>query len=430
MLPELPASEHPSSLKRARSFGAEDTDLQRRFLEDGSPYVSGYAAKYLADAGEWEALFANNSRAAWWHFKRADRSLTAERLLTALSKEDLHHSALAWLALSPDAGETTRSPALLATIQALPPSPLRSLALAPPRPETPQPPLPTVTPEDGRSGIYSQTKPPDLTEMRGAADLVQLYIGCFMRMRYSTWGDAEVFPRMPRLQVMHILSRRLTTLRSMSHLSALLELKVQQNKKLVSLDGAQNLTKLQTLEMSHTSVADLSPLRGLPLRRLHAHHTKIKDLQPLSTLSQLSFLSAYKTGIKTLAPIARLPLRALNIGQTGVKDLSPLRGMLTLERLDLSSSEHIEDFSVLPSLRRLKVLALCKIPFRDIELLFQLPSLTWVNLNGTGMEDHPLVPQLDTLLRARGGEVQTSINVDTLKYASDLKRWDEVPYRL
>ncbi|MFN4260212.1 MAG: protein kinase domain-containing protein [Gemmataceae bacterium] len=79
-------------------------------------------------------------------------------------------------------------------------------------------------------------------------------------------------------------------------------------------------------------LADLSPLRGLPLERLDVSHTHVF----------------------TLAPIAELPLKNLHFHDTHVKDLSPIR-RLPLEEIG-GDVEPARDGNVLRSLLKLRLI--------------------------------------------------------------------------
>ena len=61
---------------------------------------------------------------------------------------------------------------------------------------------------------------------------------------------------------------------------------------------------IEALDMRGNPVADLSPLKGMPLRKLGAEQTKVTDLTPL----------------------AGMPLEELYLSDTPVRDLSPLKG--------------------------------------------------------------------------------------------------------
>jgi uncharacterized protein (TIGR03067 family) len=73
----------------------------------------------------------------------------------------------------------------------------------------------------------------------------------------------------------------------------------------------------------HSRLADLTPLRGLPLTKLSIHYTAVEDLAPLQGMP-LQELYCYGTPVKDLSPLSGCPLRLLDAGWTRIRDLSPL----------------------------------------------------------------------------------------------------------
>jgi len=82
-------------------------------------------------------------------------------------------------------------------------------------------------------------------------------------------------------------------------------------------------------------VSDLKPLRGLPLRTLWLNNTQVRDLSPLTSLTNLGWLYLVNTPVSDLSPLRGLKLGSLDLtGCRDVTDLSPLAGMpLTTLRL-------------------------------------------------------------------------------------------------
>jgi hypothetical protein len=73
----------------------------------------------------------------------------------------------------------------------------------------------------------------------------------------------------------------------------------------------------------HSRLADLTPLRGLPLTKLSIHYTAVEDLAPLQDMP-LQELYCYGTPVKDLSALRGTPLRLLDAGWTRISDLSPL----------------------------------------------------------------------------------------------------------
>jgi serine/threonine protein kinase len=138
------------------------------------------------------------------------------------------------------------------------------------------------------------------------------------------------------------------------------------------------LRRLHSLECPGTSpvirgkLADLSPLRGLPLTRLVIHNTEVKDLSPLQDMP-LTYLSCYATNVEDLAPLRGMPLTHLDAGSTHVSDLSPLGGMkLTFLHCDHTGVGDLRPLSGMP----LEELHCHETRVADLSPLWALPLTT------------------------------------------------------
>ncbi|MBM4042735.1 MAG: hypothetical protein FJ290_29965, partial [Planctomycetes bacterium] len=90
---------------------------------------------------------------------------------------------------------------------------------------------------------------------------------------------------------------------------------------------------LEELDCSDNEIADLSPLRGMPLKLLDCARNKVSDLSPLAGLP-LERLDCGSNPVADLAPLRNVPLRRLELWKTAVTDLAPLKGT-QLEELGL-----------------------------------------------------------------------------------------------
>jgi len=105
---------------------------------------------------------------------------------------------------------------------------------------------------------------------------------------------------------------------------------------------------LKRLNVNVTAVADLSPLRGLALEELFAVNTSVRDLSPLVGMP-LTKLCCSFTEVHDLKPLQGMPLTQLACGSTPIVDLSPLRG-LKITTLNLAECKKITDYSPLADL--------------------------------------------------------------------------------
>jgi serine/threonine protein kinase len=193
-----------------------------------------------------------------------------------------------------------------------------------------------------------------------------------------------------------------------------LQLSGEQKRNLVRrklsdwLRGSKGWDVLLTLDheirVTLPPVADLAPLKGLPIDLLDIEGTKALDLGPLRGMA-LSSLSINKSDIADLSPLRGMPLRELSISGTPVKDLSPL-AEAPLEELTATGCE-IEDFSPLrgkplrtlmldrnPGILNLEILAgapleklsVANVSLQNLEMLSAMP-LESVNFFGTYVND-------------------------------------------
>jgi serine/threonine protein kinase/Leucine-rich repeat (LRR) protein len=168
------------------------------------------------------------------------------------------------------------------------------------------------------------------------------------------------------------------------------------------------LTRLRSLKCSglgdrNSPLTDLSPLSGLPLRRLVLAKGELFDLSPLRGMPLTEF-SCYGTRVTDLSPLRGMDLRVLNCDSIRASDLSPLKGMplenlvLTRKAEDLAvlagmnTLEHlyfegttISDLSPLKGLK-LTTLTMCTNPISDLSPL-QGMKLTFLHAGATKVSD-------------------------------------------
>lgn len=153
---------------------------------------------------------------------------------------------------------------------------------------------------------------------------------------------------------------------------------------------------LQDLILEDTQVADLSPLAGMSLELLHLQHTQVTDLSPLAGMP-LAELNLFATPIanENIQVLAELPLKRLWLQATQVSDLSPLagkrlesfdvqdtpvsdlavlQGMTSLVRLNIAGSQ-VTDLTPLAGLRLERLLFTPERIEKGMEIAREMPSL-------------------------------------------------------
>ncbi len=152
---------------------------------------------------------------------------------------------------------------------------------------------------------------------------------------------------------------------------------------LKSLEGIENLKKLQVLKVRCNKFMSLEPVRNLKeLRELDCAFNDIRDYGPLAGLVNLKRLCIGNNGrsFTDLSPLKELKnLESFYGPRCGIRDISVFSGMEGLEYLQLSYNE-IQDISPLAGLNQLAYAELSNNRIKDITPLKNLDKLTYVNL--------------------------------------------------
>lgn len=164
----------------------------------------------------------------------------------------------------------------------------------------------------------------------------------------------------------------------------------------------------------HTRITDLTPLRGMRLRRLHMPWSQVTDISPLHGM-HLEVLELSRSSVSDLAPLAGMPLRELRVDGTRVKDLTPLHGM-KLTYLDISHTP-VTDISPLTGMPLTELHMSCT-SVTDLSPLKQMPLKTIGMLDIPVTDLGPLTacPALISL------DVPATANLECLKSLPNLKR--------
>lgn len=94
---------------------------------------------------------------------------------------------------------------------------------------------------------------------------------------------------------------------------------------------------LTWLDLAYTTVSDIGALEGMPLKVLNLWNTAVRDLRPLTGMP-LTYLDLFGAPVSDISPLKELPLVSLDLAATMVSDISHLRGM-RLENLDLAGAD-------------------------------------------------------------------------------------------
>lgn len=124
---------------------------------------------------------------------------------------------------------------------------------------------------------------------------------------------------------------------------------------------------------------------------------EIINVDPLSELSDLVNLDISGTSIDDISPLRNAnKLKVLRANSTLIDDISSLKYCITLEELELGNTA-ISDISVFSSLRNLKKLDLSNTPTSQINNLKNCPNLTSLNLSGCYITNLSALQDLEQL---------------------------------
>lgn len=145
------------------------------------------------------------------------------------------------------------------------------------------------------------------------------------------------------------------------------------NTSVADLSPLKGMHTLNKLGISQTKVTSLADLAGLPLNTLYMKGCAITDLSPLRNMP-LETLELYGSRVTDLKPLAGLPIKDLDLSATGILDFSPLAQLPQLEHCKLQRNR-ISDLKVFSGLN-LKTLALWKCPdARNYRALSEIKTL-------------------------------------------------------
>lgn len=157
------------------------------------------------------------------------------------------------------------------------------------------------------------------------------------------------------------------------------------------LDGLRGLEALEELEFAWTrALRDLSPLAGLPVRRL-VLHAGVRELDGLAELPRLESLAISVPGQAPLEDLPMLPLRHLDVGCGALADLGFVRRLPRLRSLHLQAPDPAAvDASPLLEVEELEELLVWPVGFGALPLLARLPRLKTLKVMAGGSGAPPL----------------------------------------
>lgn len=153
-----------------------------------------------------------------------------------------------------------------------------------------------------------------------------------------------------------------------------------------NLEPLKNLSKLELLRLSHNAISDLTPLRGLNLKKLYLSHNMIENIEPLSSLESLEDLDLAKNSISDYSAVLKLHnLKSLNIRNNKVTSLEPIKDLENLKFL-MANDNKITDISPLAKMTDLEYLYIDNNLISDFSILKNSDKLKHLLYNNQNIE--------------------------------------------
>ena len=191
----------------------------------------------------------------------------------------------------------------------------------------------------------------------------------------------------------------------MAELDAKLKLVTQKQRvdlsgirEIISLDPLSELSDLTWLDISMTSIDDISPVRNLnKLKVLRANSTLIEDISALKYNITLEELEVANTTVDDLGTLSSLRnLLKLNLAETQVSRISNLKSCPNLVWLSLSGTR-IANIGVLQDLTQLKTLDISNTAVRDLGPVSNLKDLQSLNISGSAITSLQALSEMENL---------------------------------
>ncbi len=208
-------------------------------------------------------------------------------------------------------------------------------------------------------------------------------------------------------------------------------LNLSRNQKIKHLRSLSELRDLKFLDISHTSIADLSPISTITLlesldlantpttaikfikysdrlRYLDISNTQIEDISELANLSNLQVLRAANTPIQSFAVLNQFKsLQELNLNESGFNNIENIKDLSSLQSLSLNKN-YILNFSLLAKLTSLVKLELSETNFEDLSPLASLTKLVYLDITSSLVSDLSPVTSLSSLKKIAADETKLS----------------------
>ena len=181
--------------------------------------------------------------------------------------------------------------------------------------------------------------------------------------------------------------KTITTLDPLNELSELQTLNIS-GTNVGDLTPLRNSNKLKVLKASNTRIDDLSPLKyDIMLEELDIAHTDVNNLSVLEILSKLEKLNISYTQVNTLNDVKQCPNMAyLAVEGCKINTLQPLTELNNIVSLNISSTP-IRDLTPVSHLTDLQSLKISQTPINNLNALQEMENLKEIFCSNTNISD-------------------------------------------
>ncbi|MBR4906261.1 MAG: hypothetical protein IKZ44_05335 [Clostridia bacterium] len=257
--------------------------------------------------------------------------------------------------------------------------------------------------------------------------------------------DASAAFTMQNLKKLQLTNAPITSIEGVQNLTKLEELKIW-STQVDSIEGVQGLSKLRFFDLQWTDVTDFTPISALPddCEVLFAiDRTPVEDFLALpdSVLAKVREIRIvgdtvynpdswwYDDDWSSNGTAGYLSRNGSNerfrVTQGPLTDLSFLSRLLNLRRLDIFCNpiESLDGIEVLTNLEKVEIRTCPKIT--DVSVLFDMPSLYLINVNGLGITSIEGIEKLPHLqnLTLSGTQVTDLSPLAALDLTEPLQDW-------
>jgi hypothetical protein len=238
--------------------------------------------------------------------------------------------------------------------------------------------------------------------------------------------NIEPLARLTNLQKLNISGTSISDLTAIRNLTELREVDASRSS-VADINVLKYASKITNLNIEGTTINDLSVVKKMPgLQVLNAHGTKVSDLTGIIDLTALTNVDVSKTQISSLVPFQNLTaMQILNVSSTQVADLTPITGLKSLAELNIDST-NIVNATPISQLTGLTVLSMNNTRVPSLDPLKSLPKLQKVYCDHTPIRQEAA----DSFMAAKKGTLVVFDSKDLKSWWETLpKEWQSILYK-